>query len=727
MIDRLEGLDRVDWSSMGHAYGPADEVPLWLEQMASPDADVRERAFSSFSSSVHHQGDVYSCTAASLPFLFALAGDPQVPDRAAVLRLLLSIGRAALDCDPDGVYYGPSGHASTPYADVVPQLRDRIQDFARYAADPEPQVRQAAVPALGLFLDDADRAFALLRERLAAETGTVERLLVIEAAATLARRLPAALGPVTTWLTSLTADPAPDADIRLAALVHRAACTPEAVDDGLVPTATGLLQQLTLEPAPEDGDAAASGPDPDPEPEDRDEDRDEARPADCGQCACADIATEPAPDPGVPPQIAAVFADLDRHGRVHAPTTELLTTLHRVLDARVPERTALLTAQLRTPDAAVRYDAIAMTWDLIRSWRGDHTGLVRLLADCLLPDDPYTAAEAAETLGKLPAALAEPAREALAALVEAHRTTHGPDVWAARHPLLRRAHQQAVTALAGLGDERALPSLLSALDTGTDDWRALQVVGHLPQAAGELVPRVTRRLADADFSWPWGSATALMAALNGLGDPAAVPALTTALATAVEREQWQTAGAALRALGSLGTGATPALETVRPLAEAEDPDLCFAAVKALWDIECDPTDAVPRLTALLDTGKDRDAADALGRIGGPAAPALPRLRQLSEAGHVRTRVHAAAAIHDIGGPAEAAAVLAVLLEAWEENDSTAGPVMDCLQRMGPAAAPALPRIHAELALARRSGGFFGSVEDDEALQRAGRAVIDRAA
>jgi hypothetical protein len=53
--------------------------------------------------------------------------------------------------------------------------------------------------------------------------------------------------------------------------------------------------------------------------------------------------------------------------------------------------------------------------------------------------------------------------------------------------------------------------------------------------------------------------------------------------------------------------------------------------------------------------------------------------------------------------------------------------MDCLQRMGPAAAPALPRIHAELALARRGGGFFATIEDDEALQRAGRAVIDQTA
>ncbi|MBD0694061.1 HEAT repeat domain-containing protein [Streptomyces sp. CBMA123] len=710
MTNDLEGLDRVDWASMGHAYGPADEVPRWLEQMASPDSDVRNAAFSSFYGAAHHQGDVYSCTAASLPFLLTLADDLRTPDRAAVIRLVLSIGRAALDCDPEAVYYSPSGHASRPYAEVVPQLRERFEDFVRHAADPDPQVRQAALPALGLFLDDADRAFTLLRERLAAEDGTVERLLVIEAAAALAQRLPAALGPVTTWLTTLAADPALDADIRLAALVHQAAGAPESIDADLVPTATGLLQLIT--------------PEPEPEPEDQ------VRTADCGQCGCADTDTDAETDPGqhVPPQIAAAFADLDRHGRVHTPTTELLTTLHQVLDARVPERTALLTAQLRSPDAGTRHDAIAMTWDLIRSWRGNHTHLVLLLADHLRPNDPYTAAEAAETLGKLPAALAEPAREALAALVAAHRTTHGPHVWAARHPLLRRAHQQAVTTLAGLGDERALPSLLTALDTGVDDWRAVQAARHLPQAAEELAPRLIRRLAHADFSSPWGSATALIAAINQLGDPAAVPALTTALGTAVEQGHWRTAAVALRALGSFGGAATSALETVRVLADAEDLDLRIAAVKTLWEIESDPADAVLRLTALLDavSGRDTaDVADVLGRIGAPAAAALPRLRRLLKAGPVWIRTHAAAAIYAIGGPAEAGAVLPVLLEGWQEDDPADAHVLDCLRRLGPAAAPALPRVRAELALARRSGGLFQGIENDEALQRAGRALIEQ--
>ncbi|MGW2748831.1 hypothetical protein ACWC5O_42845, partial [Streptomyces sp. NPDC001450] len=61
-------------------------------------------------------------------------------------------------------------------------------------------MRLAAIPGLGLFLDDADRAAAMLRERLAAEQGIAARLRILEAAATLALRLPAASQQVMDWL-----------------------------------------------------------------------------------------------------------------------------------------------------------------------------------------------------------------------------------------------------------------------------------------------------------------------------------------------------------------------------------------------------------------------------------------------------------------------------------------------------------------------------------------------
>lgn len=77
-----------------------------------------------------------------------------------------------------------------------------------------------------------------------------------------------------------------------------------------------------------------------------------------------------------------------------------------------------------------------------------------------------------------PEPVAEPAREALAAYVTAQRTTHGPDAWAHPHPLPRRVRREAVMALARLGDVRAVPALLTALDDDVDAWRAEQVAVH---------------------------------------------------------------------------------------------------------------------------------------------------------------------------------------------------------------------------------------------------------
>ncbi|MET9388518.1 HEAT repeat domain-containing protein [Streptomyces sp. NPDC002928] len=703
----INELDSIDWSSMSHAYGPADDVPVWLREMASTDPEVQDKALSHFYSAAHHQGDVYPCTVASLPFLFDMAQDPATPDRASIIELLVSIGRESMDCDVDAVYISPDGTESTAHVDSMALMRESADVFVRCVADPEPSVRRAAIEGLSLFVDDGDRAVEILCGRLLAESGIVERLLVVRTMADLALRLPAAHAAATAWLDTLADDPTSSPDVRLAALVHRARCAPQDIGRDVVPTATDLLRQLTA-PAPE----SAPG--------------NEACRSGSGEWACTAAAGSPAAQ-NVLPQVAAAFEALERHNRVHAPTTSLLHTFHAVLDSRVPERTALLTEQLRSPDSATRYDAIRMAQDLILAWRGDHSELVMVLAHCLLPEAPYTAAAAAECLGSL-APVAEPAREALASYVAGHRAAHGSDVWATPKPLLRRAHQEAVLALARRGDLRALPDLLTALDCDVDAWRAVQVAGRMRPAASELVPRLIRCLAGADFSQQWAGmgAGALVSALAELRDPAAIPAITDAVTAAVRHEEWRTAASALDALASFGVAAASSLEVVRPLADAEDVDLRMAATAALWDLEGDPESVVPRLHDLLDSYRHHEAADVLGRIGPPAATVLPRLRQMLTASYEWTRVHAAAALWDIGGDAETPAVVQTLLGAWENNDATSNHVLACLNRMGPAAAPALPRIRTELALPRRSGRFR-STANDEDLQGTCRAIVARLA
>ncbi|MFF1651581.1 HEAT repeat domain-containing protein [Streptomyces sp. NPDC058240] len=186
----------------------------------------------------------------------------------------------------------------------------------------------------------------------------------------------------------------------------------------------------------------------------------------------------------------------------------------------------------------------------------------------------------------------------------------------------------------------------------------------------------------------------------------------------------QEAVMALESLASFGTAAASALETVRTLAEADDLGLRAAAAAALWELERDPENAVPRLNDLLDSYRHDVATDALGRIGPPAASALPRLRKSVAFDDPWIRVHAAAALWDIGGEAEVPVVMQTLPAAWDKNDATSNHVLACLNRMGPAAAPALPRIRAELALPRR-GGRFRSITCDEELQNACRTIMAR--
>ena len=593
----FDGIHDIDWASLTHAYGSAEEVPSLLRALRSPDAEERRKALDRFYGAVHHQGSVYPATAASLPFLFELAVDSDTPDRASVVALLVSIGRESLDrgFEEDGTeveYHPPMGCGQ-----AVAFLRERGERFADLARDPDPDVRLAAIDALGLFLDDAGRAAAVLRERLAVEEGVSARLRIVDTAARLALRLPEATPRMTDWLTGLAADPAQDPVTRLAAVVQRARCAPGEIGESLVPAAVTLLRE-----AVHDLPARSVAPTP-------------SRPS--------------APTDGVPPQVVAAFADLDRHARVYAPTTALLRTFHEVLGDRVPERTALLAEQLRSPDPGARLDAVRMSGELMRGWRGDHTPLVLLVAGQLTTADQEVAAEAATVLESCHL-IAAAAREALAAHVEAHRAQHSPDVWTAADALLRRSHQEAVRALARQGDTRAVPSLLVALDSDADAWRAIQVAGHLPQAADQLVPRLCDHLRRVDVSEQWTemSANAILTALAALTastapgdaalavvpgtlDAAAIAAVTETLDAAVRHGQHGITRSALKALRTFGPAAAGTADVIRSLTTSTDPHVRPAAVAALWAVRRDLSEVMPLLLDLPTTASASGPATRL--------------------------------------------------------------------------------------------------------------------
>lgn len=69
-------------------------------------------------------------------------------------------------------------------------------------------------------------------------------------------------------------------------------------------------------------------------------------------------------------------------------------------------------------------------------------------------------------------------------------------------------------------------------------------------------------------------------------------------------------------------------------------------------------------------------------------------------------------------------MLDALLQAWKQNPSTANHVVACLDRMGPAARPALPQLHSELHHTERRGRY-NSIDTDEELQQISRTLIER--
>jgi len=87
----LEELDRVDWARLGHAYGPAVDVPDQIRALRSPEADVRRKARGKLYGNIFHQGTRYEATAYAVPFLLEILAAADSADRSDLIGLLTAV------------------------------------------------------------------------------------------------------------------------------------------------------------------------------------------------------------------------------------------------------------------------------------------------------------------------------------------------------------------------------------------------------------------------------------------------------------------------------------------------------------------------------------------------------------------------------------------------------------------------------------------------------------
>ncbi|MET7286506.1 HEAT repeat domain-containing protein [Streptomyces sp. NPDC005573] len=630
------GIDDVDWASLRHAHGSAEDVPGWLRALASADATEREAALDSMYGVVHHRGKVYDSTLASVPFLLRLAAHEEVPDRGCLVELLVSVG-------------AESGDTRAREA-----VRAGAEVFTSLAGDPDAGVRRAAAGAVVRFLDDPPRVLALLRLRAAAERDDLVLPALTEALGLFIRRCPGHAPDAVELLAAQSAPPwAPTP--RLAALGQLALHAPGRRNAELVPTAVRLLRERSARRAGTPG-----------RPGDdtlvtrirrlRPSDEEGARLLRTLHTALGDRVGERvdllegqlgSPDP------------MDRCNAVW-----MTAALYRALRPGSEGPIALVGHQLHAEQDWLRDAAVSVLTDLcalaapaaddlhalVRSrpdlWtlrrernaptlggplkalvRSGDSRAVPVLAHILAgPYAPAGLGSEIAFLGRAAAPLAAELRHRLGRI-----TLDSPAAGHLAAPLL--------TALGAIGDAEAAPEVLRLLSGAPDglgarDRIAGQVIGTLDAfgAAGPAVPLLRALLTTRHASVAAGALWSVD------GDAGAVlPVLRGELA----RDAADARIAAAGQLGRLGPAGREALPELLAMTSSERVRERTAAAAALWHVGGDPDPVLPVFRAAWSAhpGERGPIARCLTAMGAAAAP----LRDLVRAELESVRRHTAVA------------------------------------------------------------------------------------
>jgi hypothetical protein len=268
--DLLAGLEALDWHSLQHCYGPADDVPNLLRLLQAEDEGVRQDAYQELSNLLCHQGDVYQATSTAVPFMLRLIRAEGVPDKADLLALLQAIA-AGPPCltehdtcmenvlAEEGRSFETEVEQARGYAqrahDAVAEGLDTYQDLLD---DPDPEVREWAFALLCILPEHSARAIPILLARLQSELDTdLKARLVEHLACGLADLLPDAGEEMVAERLNQLVGLGETAMVRFAAAVVLA----HALGAKTPPSAVDVLQSAAAQPASLYLDAGLEGND----------------------------------------------------------------------------------------------------------------------------------------------------------------------------------------------------------------------------------------------------------------------------------------------------------------------------------------------------------------------------------------------------------------------------------------------------------------------------------
>lgn len=88
----LSSLSIVDWASLEHSRGSAEDVPDMLRALLAQEPEERDDARDALLDALDHQGvQRWEATLRAVPFLIGLLGDRATPERGAIARMLAEL------------------------------------------------------------------------------------------------------------------------------------------------------------------------------------------------------------------------------------------------------------------------------------------------------------------------------------------------------------------------------------------------------------------------------------------------------------------------------------------------------------------------------------------------------------------------------------------------------------------------------------------------------------
>lgn len=577
-------LDDVQWHTLTHAYGTAEDVPALIRALYEGE-EAAEEAVHELFGNIHHQGSVYEASAPAVPFLAHAVR--HAPDQRADVLMLLATLADHTPRDLDSPHWSGSSTEA-----ICAELCTVLPDLLPCLGDDDQYVRQAALRAV----------------------------------AVVAHLLPADLREQTeALLDALYADdpiPAVRADA-LTALDHFGR-KPEGLDHPAPEvrlTAAILLAEHSGPPyAPELVEVFAEIP-PDPE--------EESLPWPDGAAQDQRLTDVLTRDPDAALTIAARWiaaGDTETHG------SWLAEEIAETWREREPEVVALLLAALphHTDDLSARLRAIGHWSRLLPEPTPELRDTLHRFATT--DDDTAGPALLALVHTRDPRCLDLVERRPTPALLDA-AAQYFPDAAVRLVPLIRRELAGGATgndaialvgALTPLGDaaREAHPELVDCLRTGRAAIIAARALGRLGIHSPETAALLRDAMGGSDTSL---SVSAAVAHYELSGDAVPVLDIITARLMADGRTHWY-----LRALRPLGGAAVPLLPVVEPLLESQDAWTRLAAAEVHHWATGASDRAVPVLAALVEaTPVGLEALRALVGVGGCPDELRATLRELS--------------------------------------------------------------------------------------------------